>query len=210
MSGFSFATLIKVAKDSGFAVIDAGPYLMEITKAKAAKTKDGSKDKITVTLKVVAGPHAGKASVVNDFVISPDNGRALFFFFKHMAAFGLDEAYFANPNSTLEKAAADLIGRRAIVEVIVDNWQGQDRNKVGDVKPPTDGPQSAPPIGGGPGGIPAAANNGNGNGNGNGAPAAPPATDTPAAPANVPAPSPATSNGDAAPTAVSTMPKAPF
>lgn len=145
MSGFSFAELQKVAKESGFVVLDADTYEMEVSKADAVKSKNTNKDMIKVTLKVVVGPLAGKGTVPHNFVISPENGKALFFFFKHMAAFGLDEAYFAQ-NPQPAEVAKHLVGRRALVTVSVGEWQGNAKNDVDDVKPVTGSPAGVPPI----------------------------------------------------------------
>jgi hypothetical protein len=198
MSGFSFAALQKVAKESGFTVIDAGTYTMEITKSEAVKSKDGSKDMIKVTMKVVVGPWAGKGSLINNFVISPDNGKALFFFFKHMAAFGLDDEYFAK-NPPLPQVAKDLVGRRALVDISVGEFKGNQKNDVDGIKPLADGPQSAPAIGGGVG-IPnikvATPATSTSNGSGNGTP-------------NVEVPQPAIV-GASADATTTQMPDAPF
>lgn len=154
MSDFSFSQLQEVAKESGFVVLDAGTYHMRITKADAVKTKDNTKDMFKVTFSVVAGPMAGKGSVINNFTVSPDSPKALWFFFKHMKVLGLGEEYFqANPKP--EKVASDLLNREAMVELSVGSWQGNEKNDVVSIKPVPGTPSAAPPIGGGGGsGIP--------------------------------------------------------
>lgn len=207
MSGFSFAELQKVAKESGFVVLDADTYEMEVSKADAVKSKNTNKDMIKVTLKVVVGPLAGKGTVPHNFVISPENGKALFFFFKHMAAFGLDEAYFAQ-NPQPAEVAKHLVGRRALVTVSVGEWQGNAKNDVDDVKPVTGSPAGVPPISNGASsGVPnipspAATTTSNGD---NGAAADVLATTQEPVMAGATA-----SNGAAAEAGVPAMPKAPF
>ena len=151
MSGFSFAALQATAKESGFTVLDAATYRMRITKSEAKKSKNTGKDMIVVTLKVVAGPMKDKGTVINNFVVSPESPAALHFFFLHMAAFGLDEAYFAKPGLTMEQTAKDLLNREAMVELTIGQYNGNDKNEVGKITKVTDGPQAAPAMNGGPG-----------------------------------------------------------
>jgi hypothetical protein len=151
MSGFSFAALQATAKESGFTVLDAATYRMRITKSEAKKSKNTGKDMIVVTLKVVAGPMKDKGTVINNFVVSPESPAALHFFFLHMAAFGLDEAYFAQPGLSMEQTAKDLLNREAMVELTIGQYNGNDKNEVGKITKVTDGPQAAPAMNGGPG-----------------------------------------------------------
>lgn len=134
MSDFSFSALQEVAKQAGFTVIDPGDYEVKVEKSSVKDTQTGKK-MIKVLFKVVAGPLAGKGTVWNQFVISPDSPNALFFFFKHMKALGLDDAYFAS-NPTPEKVAESLIGRRCKITVGIRKWNDQDQNEVKVVSPP--------------------------------------------------------------------------
>lgn len=129
---FNFTDLIQAAADAGFSVVPADDYDVEVATAEAGKTSTG-KNKISVRFKIISGPYAGK-SVFNDFVISPENGNALGFFFRHMKVLGLDQGYFAT-NPPLASAAASLIGRRCVVTVGIRQWQGDDKNEVKGVKP---------------------------------------------------------------------------
>jgi hypothetical protein len=124
---------------------------MRITKSEAKKSKNTGKDMIVVTLKVVAGPMKDKGTVINNFVVSPESPAALHFFFLHMAAFGLDEAYFAKPGLTMDQTAKDLLNREAMVELTIGQYNGNDKNEVGKITKVTDGPQAAPAMNGGPG-----------------------------------------------------------
>lgn len=202
MSSFSFKALQQVAKESGFTVLDAATYRMKVTKASAEKSKNGGKDMLKTTLSVSAGPMAGKGSVINYFVISPESPAALHFFFMHMEAFGLDEAYFGQPGLTMEQAAKDLLNREAMVELTIGQYQGNDKNEVGKITRVTDGPSTAPAVNAGPGvpvvSSPTAASNGTPT-------VTQPATDERATPGEKPE-----LVGAGAGTGGVTMPKAPF
>ena len=132
MASFSWNDLQQAADDAGFGVIPAGEYEATVKTAEHKKTGTG-KDKIAVRFSVTGGPSAGK-SVFNDFVISPDNGTALGFFFRHMKALGLGPDYFAT-NPDLGKVANDLVGRNCVVVVGIRQWNEEDRNEIKGIKP---------------------------------------------------------------------------
>jgi len=110
------------------------------------KTTGTGKDKIAVRFSVTSGPSEGK-SVFNDFVISPDNGTALGFFFRHMKALGLGTDYFAS-NPDLTKVAADLVGRNCVVVVGIRQWNEEDRNEIKGIKPSGSAASTAGPVAG--------------------------------------------------------------
>jgi len=132
MASFSWGDLQQAADDAGFGVIPAGEYEAVVKSAEHKKTGTG-KDKIAVRFSITSGPSEGK-SVFNDFVISPDNGTALGFFFRHMKALGLGPDYFAT-NPDLGKVAGDLTGRNCVVVVGIRQWNEEDRNEVKGIKP---------------------------------------------------------------------------
>jgi Protein of unknown function (DUF669) len=134
--------LQKAAGEAGFGVVPRGEYDVVVEKCDPGKTNDGSKDRFRTRFKITSGPHSGN-TLLNDFTISPENANALGFFFRHMAALGLNSAYFGtNPSS--EQIARDLVGRRCRADVIIDNWGGQERNKISNIKPPGNGPSTGP------------------------------------------------------------------
>ena len=127
MSTFNWGDLTQAAADAGFSLVPKGTHTVVVHKAEAKKTGTG-KDKINVQFKVVGGPSNG-ASLFNDFVISPENGTALGFFFRHMKALGLGPDYFkANP--TLSQVAKDLVGKQCQVEVGIRIWNEEERNEI--------------------------------------------------------------------------------
>lgn len=188
MTVIDFGQLMKEAGE-GFQPVPTGPYNAEVTKATATTSSTG-KPMIKVTLRIVGGPHEGR-QLFDQFVITAGNPNALAFFFEHMAAFGLDRAYFAQ-NPPMESVAAALVGRQVMVSVGVREFKGADRNEVQAYKPIAGGqvgvPVAATPTGFGPGAaapapVPQVAPAP--------APAPVPAPPAPAAPAPAPQPAPA-------------------
>lgn len=142
MSSIPFSQLQKMAEESGIGQpIPAGRYTVKAVEATAEKTKAGDKDKITVKFSVLDGPHANR-KVFNQYVISPDNPNAIAFFFKHMAAFGLTGDFFASEPSMSQVAGA-IKDKVVDVDVIIDNYGGEDRNKVKNTYPSSTSPASA-------------------------------------------------------------------
>lgn len=142
-SSFQWDDLMQAADDAGFTVVPAmAGVSARVATATAAKTSDGKKDQIKVRFTLEEGPYAGK-SVFNNFVISPENGSALGFFFRHMAALGLTREWFATKPSMAQVAEA-LVGRECLIDIVIDTWVGEERNKVSAVKPPRNGSNPAP------------------------------------------------------------------
>lgn len=113
MTTIDFNKLMQDAGE-GFQPIPDGPYHVEVAKAVSEPTKTG-KPMIRVQLRIIGGPHAGRL-VFDQFVITADNPNALSFFFEHMAAFGLDRAFFA-ANPPMDQVAATLLNRQALIAV---------------------------------------------------------------------------------------------
>lgn len=133
MANASFADLLKAAEDAGFSNCPPGTYDVKIVAGEAKATSAG-KDMIVVKFELIGGPHGGR-KVSNNFVISPENANALGFFFRHMRALGLDNAYFAK-NPAPAQVAADLVGRTCRIEVGTRVWNGEEREDVKKILPP--------------------------------------------------------------------------
>ena len=152
MAVVNWKDLQKAAGDAGFDPLPVGFYDVIVDTAEATQSGSG-KDMIKTTFRVEGGPFDGK-KVFNQFVISPENANALAFFFRHMAAMGLNDAFFAAEPRT-EQVASALIGRRARIKVSIRQWNEQDRNNVDQVLPPQGGAPAAPTLSAAPipGGI---------------------------------------------------------
>lgn len=147
----TWGDLQKLAGEAGFTDAPAGTWEMEITKSTAGKTSNG-KDMITVIFKIIAGPHAG-ATQFHRFVISPESAGAMAFFFRHMAALGFDQAFFAAyaalpPTQVVTMLAPLLVGKHALVTIAprkddADRLEVTGIKKAGLIPPMTPAQQAA-------------------------------------------------------------------
>lgn len=170
-------------KDATTALV--GDFPVVIVETESKKTNDGTKDMIKFKAKVESGQYVGR-TVFGQFTVSPESPAAMRMLFTHLAALGLDGAYFAqNPTAPVAQIARDLQGRSAIVTLGTRQWQGVDRENIEGWKPKTLG------VGGALGGTLAAST-------------AVPA-DTPAVPAGQPL-SAATPPAEATPAAATAEP----
>lgn len=114
----SWASL-KQAADDATKPLDPGTYDFKVEKAEFKFASTGS-PMINVNLAVQGGPKHGK-SLLHNFVLSMGNGFALGMFFRSMAAFGLDDSFFAqlpsDINQSMSIIAQQLMGRNVRAEV---------------------------------------------------------------------------------------------
>jgi len=80
----------------GFQPVPPGPYHVEVSKSEATQSST-RKPQLKLQYRILDGAHAGRI-LFDTETISAENADSLRFFFDHMAALGLDRAYFAaNP-----------------------------------------------------------------------------------------------------------------
>lgn len=141
---YDFTKLLQDAKAGN--AWPEGDYDFEVVEADATIASTGS-NMIKTKLRCLVGTYAGK-TVTNNFVLVPDNSAALMMFFRHMAAFGLNEDWFrAAGTGDLSPVAAALRGRRARITLGHRTWQDMKQNNVTAVKPITDGLAGGPQLG---------------------------------------------------------------
>lgn len=143
MSQMDWSALKKFADDSTKPA-PVGEYVVEVKKCDAANAQSSGNPMLKAQLVICDGPSAGK-SVPNNFNLTVDNGFAMSIFFRHMAAFGLDDKFFAGQPS-IEQVAATLVGRRARVQLSIRTWQGRELNQVDNVMPLTGGSLATVPA----------------------------------------------------------------
>lgn len=141
MGAANWNDLMKAADDAGFSLLPNGTYDVKVSAAEAKTTAKG-KDMFAVTYEITSGPSMGRKQK-NNFTISPESAVALGFFFREMKAMGLDAAYFSTAPSTA-KVAADLLGKTCRIEIGVEIWNGEERNKVAKVLAPAGGAAPSP------------------------------------------------------------------
>lgn len=138
--------LMEDAQSAGasFEPLPRGDYDLVITKAEATQAKTSGNTMYKVTCEVESGPHA-KRKVFNNFVVTPDNGNALSWFFRNMKTLGLNADFFRQRPSD-EQVAQALLGRRFKGTVDIREWNGEERNELKNLAPargaaPAGGPQ---------------------------------------------------------------------
>ncbi len=138
MTTYDFKKLLQDAKAGG--AWPLGDYDFEVAEANVKMSGNGSGNEMIVTkLRCLVGPYAGK-HINNNFVLTADNPNALSIFFRHMAAFGLDDNFFTQiGEGNLAPAAQALKGRRVRITIGHRQWNGGTQNDVKAVNPLTDG-----------------------------------------------------------------------
>lgn len=119
-----------------------GTYTFEVTSATSGKAAKGPT--ITPVLKLIGGPQAGARVMVGKMSFSEN---ALWKTIPQVKGFGITEEFMLQANSQPDpiKVLADaMVGRVIEATVDVDQWQGDDRNKLVSVRPADGG--GAPPA----------------------------------------------------------------
>jgi hypothetical protein len=137
---------------------EPGWYVLECMKAERRNAQTSGNPMVYAQFRIVEGAAAGKTGIFNNFNLTVDNDFAMSIFFRNMAAFGLDDQYFAS-NPTLDQVAAALVGRRANVELGIETYQGIPRPRFKNVRAadgqlPVSGAASLPGMTSGPAGLP--------------------------------------------------------
>lgn len=133
VDGISWDELLDQAGDDvvdSFEPLPNDDYEVEVVEATFTMTKSvPSKKMWKVHLKVINHQKFNNRRVWTNIVLSPDNSKALGFFFRNMAVLGLTREYFAT-KPTDEAIAAAMKGRRARVKIIQKPYQGDMQNEV--------------------------------------------------------------------------------
>lgn len=145
MTGINFAQLLEEYKGAGDPPPD-GIYDTVCTKAEA-KTASTGKPMIVASFRVITGPEANK-TITNNFVLSQENPNAFWFFVRHMAVFGIDQAMLGQITD-LNQLAPHLVNKQA--RLTIQKQAGRNLPNVTGVEPVPGGMLSAAPqTNGGP------------------------------------------------------------
>lgn len=139
MTSINFADLYDAAEgaEGGFAEdvhAQPGKYVASVVFAKAGKSKDGTKENISIKFKVdTPGPEQGHVSWATQ-TLSTDKPAALGMWFKAFAALGLAREFWAGFGADLAGAcavAADtIVGRQASITVEENTYNGNTSLRV--------------------------------------------------------------------------------
>lgn len=133
MSSIDWMSLKKEADDATKPIPD-GEYDIIVEKSELVISKQGQGNPmISVQMKVVIGPYSGRM-LFSNIVFSTDKAFALAMWFRKLAAFGLDDAYFGR-GPELPDIAASLVGRYATLTVGHREWNNVVSNDVTGFRP---------------------------------------------------------------------------
>lgn len=139
MTQINFAQLLKEHQGAGDPPPD-GIYDTVCTKAEA-RTASTGKPMIVASFRVLTGPEANKV-IVNNFVLTQENPNAFWFFVRHMAVFGIDQAMLAQVTD-LNQLAPHLVNKQA--RLTIQKQAGRNLPNVTGVEPVPGGMLSAAP-----------------------------------------------------------------
>ena len=117
----------QAGEDTGFSALPQADYDLKVIAAEAKNTS-GGKTMFKITTEVTSGPYA-KRRVWANLVVSPENPVALNIFFRQMAAIGIGKDYFAT-NPSDHNVAESLVGKEFRGQVVIRQYQGEDRNDI--------------------------------------------------------------------------------
>lgn len=138
MTNFNLGAALAAYKENAeITVLDRGTYLLECTSAKPGTASKGAT--ITPVFKVASGPHAGSRVMAGKMSFAE---TAMWKTVPQLHGFGLSDDFLQQAASTPDpiKTVADaMVGRVVEATLDIDNWQGEDRNKLSKVAAPQAG-----------------------------------------------------------------------
>lgn len=145
MSGANWMDLLADAQSTGtYAPIPDGDYDLKVIEAEARMSANG-KPMYKIKAEVQSGPHA-KRLVWDNLVISKESPGALRYFFRKMAALGLDETFFAKgPDDNMIVSAITNRSFRAKIGPSTGN-STKPGNEIKEYYPAVAGAQAAVPA----------------------------------------------------------------
>jgi hypothetical protein len=134
------------ANSPQFEVLPVGTYPVFVDSAEATRASTG-REMLKIKYKVAEGhPNAGR-TIYNNIVLVEENPVAMSIFFRHMAAMGVGENFWA-ANPSFAQIAVELNGKPCKVAIKHREYNGATQPDVVNILPPDAGT----PLGGGAGG----------------------------------------------------------
>lgn len=137
MGQYDFNSLYGQA-DSSIFVYEPGEVDAVVESSTWGRTKAGDKGQWDVRFRVTTGPNAGRAQIRFPMTITTDNPQALGIMFRHLECMGIPEQWIKS-NPPEEQIAQAMVGKPVLLKIVVDEYEGVQRNKVRDVRPPRPG-----------------------------------------------------------------------
>lgn len=109
-----------------------GEYDVIWVKAEAVTSSNG-KPMVKASAVIETGPMKDRY-LYTQFVLSVENQTALQIFFRQMALFGMNDAFW-DDNPPMDRVASMIPGKRTRVVVVHREWKGQMRTDIDSIKP---------------------------------------------------------------------------
>jgi len=140
MGQYDFASLYGKA-DSSIFVYEEPEVDAVVESSTWGRTKDGSKGQWDVRFRVTTGPNAGRAQIKFPMTVTtdgPNAAQSLGIMFRHLENMGIP-AEWVKTNPPEEQIAQAMVGKPVFLKIKVEEFEGVQRNKVRDVRPPRPG-----------------------------------------------------------------------
>lgn len=133
---WNWAQVVEDNKDAAkaFDIITPGKYATKVEQAEA-KTSSNGNPMLEIRLRITEGQFASRLVFFRATATEKSQG----IFLRNLAAFGITSEWLVTAEPSFDEIANALVGREAIAEVILDKWQGQERNSVKNVSPKAGG-----------------------------------------------------------------------
>jgi hypothetical protein len=140
MGQYDFGALYGQA-DASIFVYEPGLVDAVVEASTWGRTKDGSKGQWDVRFRVTTGQDAGRAQIKFPMTVTTEGASAaqsLGIMFRHLESMGVPSEW-VRTNPPEEQIAQAMVGKPVQLKIIVDEYEGVQRNKVRDVRPPRPG-----------------------------------------------------------------------
>lgn len=122
MAEVSVSDLYQTFEKDELVVLPPGNHRLEVI---SCSVRNGNA--VMPVFRAVGGPYAGKRVMCGQETLTE---KAASIFFRNMKGFGLEKSFF-DTQPSMEQIAQALVGRVVDVELTIEPWKGEDRNKHG-------------------------------------------------------------------------------
>lgn len=122
MAEVSVSDLYQSYEKDELVVLPAGNHRLEVI---SCSVRNGNA--VMPVFRAVGGPYAGKRVMTGQETLTE---KAASIFFRNMKGYGLEKSFF-DQSPTMEQIAQALVGRVVDMELTIEPYKGEDRNKHG-------------------------------------------------------------------------------
>jgi hypothetical protein len=128
MGLFNWSQLVADAPEMDFSLLPDDKYPLKISKVEIRTSTNTGKTGFNITCDVISGEHKNR-KLFHTFWLSPENPKAMGFFFADMGNLGIPRNFFlTNPSN--ETLMTQLKGRTFLGKVGTEEYNGKESNKI--------------------------------------------------------------------------------